>query len=288
MNFAALLPAFEAEFHTLLADRYPEGERKMLLRLLLEKQDPQTITPEDWQQLHQATDRLLKGEPIQYITGWGHFYGREFRVEPGVLIPRGETEELMVMIRDWGQKLSQSVSPKVRRKLQGLDIGTGTGCIPTSLELEWQNVGIESQLHGVDISQKAVYLAQWNATHLGAQLNFTKGDVFQLSPTTFHRLDFVVSNPPYIPMRESAEMDQHVVAHEPQEALFVPDEDPLLFYRIIGQKALSWLRIGGKLFFEIHRDFGIPIKELLQEQGYQHVQLLKDLNRNHRFIVGTK
>lgn len=212
-------------------------------------------------------EKLKAGEPIQYILGKGPFYGREFFVNEHTLIPRNETEELVHLI----------IKENPRTGLEILDIGTGTGCIPISLALEMKS----PEVYGVDISEQALEVAQKNADFLKANVTFLKCDILNEIPNV-PKLDVLVSNPPYVPEAEKSEMHRNVLDFEPGLALFVPDEDPLLFYRVIGEKGRQLLKPGGKLYFEIHENFGSEIKELLTGLGYMEVKVMKDLNGKER------
>lgn len=222
-----------------------------------------------------AVERLLRHEPIQHVIGYTHFYGRKFKVNKHTLVPRPETEELVELIIKENQK----------RHLKILDVGTGTGCIPISLALEMK----ESDVYAIDISAEALALAKENAQLNQANISFSKTDILT-GELKENELDIIVSNPPYIPHLEKSEMDKNVLDYDPEIALFVPDEDPLLFYRVIGEKAQKALKTGGKLYFEIHEKYGKATAELLENQGYRQVSVFQDLqgkDRMVRAIVGT-
>ncbi|TVP44509.1 MAG: peptide chain release factor N(5)-glutamine methyltransferase [Mongoliibacter sp.] len=225
------------------------------------------------EELEKALEALLEGKPIQYITGKAPFYGREFEVNPAVLIPRNETEELVHLIIKENKKVS----------LRILDIGTGSGCIPITLQLEI----LGSKVYGVDISETALELAQKNADLLGAFVTFQKLDILT-EEIPFQDLDIVVSNPPYVRHSEKSLMHRNVLDHEPHLALFVYDDDPLLFYRTIAGKAKKVLKPGGKLYFEINEAFGEETLKLMEDQGFTQVELHKDLNGRNRILVGRK
>lgn len=225
--------------------------------------------------LHQALkgdfERLKSGEPIQYILGHGPFYGREFLVTPDTLIPRNETEELVHLI------IKENPQPK----LKILDIGTGTGCIPISLSLEM----ITPEVYGIDVSGNALEVAKNNAKTLHAKVNFSKCDILKEMPQV-DAVDILVSNPPYIPIEEKGQMQRNVLDFEPDLALFVADEDPLIFYRVISQKGKVILKSSGKIYFEINERFGKEVAELLSDTGYQKVRLIQDLNGKDRIVTG--
>jgi release factor glutamine methyltransferase len=212
-------------------------------------------------------EKLKAGEPIQYILGKGPFYGREFLVNEYTLIPRNETEELVHLI----------IKENPRAGLKILDIGAGTGCIPISLDLEMKS----PEVYGIDISEKALEVARKNGELLKSNVSFLKCDILTEMPNV-PELDVLVSNPPYVPESEKSEMHRNVLDFEPELALFVPDQDPLLFYRVIGEKGKQLLKPGGKLYFEIHEKFGSEVAELLTSLGYQEVKVMKDLNGKER------
>ncbi len=212
-------------------------------------------------------EKLKAGEPIQYILGNGPFYGREFLVNEYTLIPRNETEELVHLI----------IKENPQTGLKILDIGTGTGCIPISLALEMKS----PEVYGIDISEPALAVAQKNADFLKANVTFLTCDILNEMPNV-PELDILVSNPPYIPETDKSEMHRNVLDFEPELALFVPDQDPLLFYKVIGEKGKQLLKPGGKLYFEIHERFGAEMEELLTDLGYKEVKVVKDLNGKER------
>lgn len=214
--------------------------------------------------------RLSKFEPIQYIQGHAHFMGRTFDVEPGVLIPRPETEELVELIIG-----ENTTTTRI------LDIGTGSGCIAVSLAKALPDATVE----GWDVSEQALRVARHNSRRMQANVLFKQRDVLTHTPTPDERYDLMISNPPYVTEAEKTSMERNVLDWEPPLALFVPDDDPLLFYRRIATLGQTMLQPGGKLYFEINRAFGRAIVELLKEKGYSRIRLLKDLSGNDRFIT---
>ena len=214
-------------------------------------------------------ERLKTGEPIQYILGYGPFYGREFMVGPDTLIPRNETEELVHLI------IKENPMPG----LKIMDIGTGTGCIPITLALDMK----APEVYGLDISEAALQIAKRNAERLFANVKFELCDILLQTPP-ISDLDILVSNPPYVPESDKEQMHENVLAHEPWIALFVPDQDPLLFYRVIGEKGKQMLRPGGKIYFEIYEGYAKEVAALLAEIGYESVKILQDLNGKDRMI----
>lgn len=216
-------------------------------------------------------ERLKTGEPIQYIMGKGPFYGRDFLVSPATLIPRNETEELVHLII--------KENPKAGLKI--LDIGTGTGCIPISLALEMK----APEVFAIDISEEALKIAIQNAEVLGAKVTFSTIDILTQTPEV-SELDILVSNPPYIPEREKTDMHRNVLDFEPELALFVSNDDPLIFYKTIADKGKQLLKSGGKLYFEINEKYGVEVAELMNNMGYSDVKVLQDLNGKERIAVG--
>lgn len=217
--------------------------------------------------------RLEKYEPIQYIEGKKYFSGREFFVRQGVLIPRPETEELVELA-------AQACKPNAKI----LDIGTGSGCIAISLAKKLP----EAEVHAWDISEAALEVAKQNNEQLSASVHFEQHDILTYQATGEEAFDLIISNPPYITESEKAEMEANVLAWEPSIALFVPDNDPLLFYRRIGELALRMLTPNGKLFFEINRAYGDATKQLLCNQGYKNIHIQKDLSGNDRFVYAER
>ncbi|HSF52743.1 MAG TPA: peptide chain release factor N(5)-glutamine methyltransferase [Algoriphagus sp.] len=216
-------------------------------------------------------EKVKTGEPIQYILGHGPFYGREFIVTRDTLIPRNETEELVHLI----------IKENPKPNLKILDIGTGTGCIPISLALEMNS----PEVYALDISEKALEVASENADKLHAKVRFSKCDILKEIPQV-EELDILVSNPPYIPIEEKGQMHHNVLDYEPDLALFVSNEDPLIFYRAISEKGKKLLKPSGKIYFEINERFGNAVADLLETLGYQNVRIIKDLNGKDRMVAG--
>lgn len=217
--------------------------------------------------------QLAAGVPLQYVTGKAYFYDRLFSLNSDTLIPRPETEELVSQVL----KLIGSETTHV------LDIGTGSGCIAISLALE----APQSQVSAWDVAPEAIAKAQENASQLGAKVTFQQQDVFAWEED-LKTWDIIVSNPPYVLNSEKAEMEAHVLDHEPHLALFVPDEDPLKFYRVIGDMAQARLKPGGYLCFEINRAFGAQNVALAEAQGFENIQLLKDFHGNDRMLIAQR
>jgi release factor glutamine methyltransferase len=222
-------------------------------------------------------DELLQGKPLQYVLGKCWFMGKPFKVNEQVLIPRPETEELVIWIlNDWKNKQgTQNI----------IDIGTGTGCIPIALKAEWPS----AQIYACDVSMGALEMAQINAQNLGQDIHFIQQDILaQALWLQLPQYDIIVSNPPYIPINELATMETHVTAHEPHLALFVADNDRFLFYRTIAQLGKTKLKEGGAIYCEIHRDFPEETKAVFEAEGYTDIELRKDMHDNWRMIKAVK
>lgn len=232
-----------------------------------------TLSSKEEQELESILARLRDFEPIQYIQGEARFLGRTFRVAPGVLIPRPETEELVEL-------MLEELPPASRI----LDIGTGSGCIAVSLAKELP----EAQVTAWDVSEEALNIAIANGKALQASVRFERRDVLADLPCMPVCYEAIVSNPPYVTETEKAEMERNVLDWEPSLALFVPDADPLRFYRRIALLGLEMLVLGGKLYFEINRAFGKEIVALLCNLGYRTARLQKDISHNDRFIIAEK
>lgn len=231
------------------------------------------MTAEKTAELNKIFGRLTEGEPVQYVLGRAEFCGRWFSVRPGVLIPRPETEELCAWIT---ADSKASASPKV------LDIGTGSGCIAITLQLDMP----ESNVTAWDISADALDVARENAQQLGANVNFVKLDALNAKPEG--EWDVIVSNPPYICEKEKKDMAVNVLEHEPHTALFVPDADPLLFYRAITRLAVQTLSKGGRLYFEINPIYADDTCHMMRAEGMTAVELRSDMYGKQRMAKGVK
>jgi release factor glutamine methyltransferase len=221
-------------------------------------------------QLTQYVEKLLTGKPLQYIIGKAWFMGKAFMVNEAVLIPRPETEELVEWVSEYAHI--------VNKPLSILDIGTGSGCIPIALKLALPNASIRA----IDISKEALAVAQHNAATYNANIEWIELDILQTKQLK-DQYDIIVSNPPYIPLREKPNMQSQVIDHEPAIALFVPDQYPLIFYSKIAHIGKSALKPNGQLFFEIHYDQGEAIMALLNEMGY-HAELRQDIYGKDRMV----
>ena len=235
------------------------------------------VTPAEEASLEEKVGRLMRGDPLQYVVGHASFCGLEIGVRGGVLIPRPETEQLV----SWVAQELRGDSPSV------LDIGTGSGCIALALK----SIASRATVVGLDKSDEALALARENALRLGLDVDFRKADILSPAPPEAGRAyDVVVSNPPYVCIKEKKDMASHVVDHEPHMALFVPDDDPLLFYRAIASKcAEGLLRKGGRLFFELNEAYGAETARMLSSMGFGGVELRDDFagrSRMARALLG--
>ena len=215
--------------------------------------------------------RLKANEPIQYIFGETEFYDLPFKLSENVLIPRPETEELV----DWILKSRKNTPTRI------LDVGTGSGCIPVSLKKNWTN----AQVMACDISEKALKIAQLNAGINQTEVAFFHLNILNpLLPASFPNIDILVSNPPYVTETEKKLMPKNVLNFEPKQALFVPDDNPLLFYKALVDFGKKYLNEKGQIFWEINEAFGKDCENLLKENGFKNVKLKKDINGRDRMI----
>lgn len=264
---------------------YPPGELKSIIHIIcrdiLELPDTDIYICKDINLsvkkqtlLEEAVGRLSRHEPIQYVVGYTDFYGLTFTVKPGVLIPRPETEELVALIIN---------ENKEKENIRILDIGTGSGCIAVSLSKNLPEAAVEAW----DISEAALSIAQENNQRLNANVTFEKVDVLSHMDIK-KKYDVIVSNPPYIAESEKAAMDKNVLDWEPGSALFVPDSDPLVFYKRIAELGITNLHDGGKLYVEINRAYGNKVAQMLGATGYREVKVIKDLFGNDRIIKANR
>ena len=247
-----------------------------------------TLSPDDQVRIDTAMARLTRGEPLQYVLGQTEFAGRTFRVEPGVLIPRPETEQLCRTITDDARQ--QGASP-----ISILDIGSGSGCIACTLALNLNGTTTSERSEGAfsypitasvtawDLYDTPLRLTADNSRCLGAGLTTERRDALHLADDG-RRWDIIVSNPPYVMVAEKDEMHRNVLDYEPHEALFVPDDDPLRFYRAIAAYAAIALRPAGRLYFEINPLTAADLTAMLQQMGYTAVELLADERGLQRFV----
>ena len=267
-----------------LENLYSEGEINSLTRLILEKgvgipfadilackfnnlSDAQVL------QIVEIVGKLKNFTPIQYILGETEFFGLTFHVNDSVLIPRPETEELV-------QWILETIK---NEKIRILDIGTGSGCIAISLA---KNLPF-AEVHAWDISEEALEIARKNSEINGVTVSFSQKDILQLQNVD-EVFDIIVSNPPYVTESEKNDMEENVLNFEPHVALFVPDDNSLIFYEKISDLALTNLNKGGKLFFEMNREKGVGIELLLQEKGFINIERKMDISGNERMIKAEK
>ena len=271
-----------------LVCRYGEKEAKAITRYLLEVGYGLSMTdilcgateqlPPD--EMGENLRRLLKGEPVQYVVGKAEFGGRTFKVTPDVLIPRPETYELCQWVVE-----EKREERREERDFSVLDIGTGSGCIAITLALDIPDAQVEAW----DISEGALSIARQNVKDLHAHVDFKQVNVLGSLPKQGGpEWVFIISNPPYICKKEAASMEQHVLDHEPHQALFVPDEDPLVFYKAIGQYACHALANHGYLFFEINPLYATEITKMLDEMGFFEIETRKDQFGKVRFVRARK
>ncbi len=265
-----------------LEDIYGKQEANALAFLLMEElfllsrtevlADKKINTESKKDILEDYISRLQKSEPIQYVFGHTDFFNLRFEVNPSVLIPRPETEELVQLIIE---------ENKNKTSLSILDIGTGSGCIPIALK----NILNQATVFAFDVSTEAIAVAKKNADLNKTEISFSEKNIL-LSDTEIPRTDIIVSNPPYVTNSEKKEMKENVLAHEPHLALFVEDNDPLVFYKAITLKAKEYLLPKGRLYFEINEQFGKETAELLVKAGFEEVRIIKDLSGRDRIVKG--
>ncbi len=272
-------------FKRQLATHYPAGEIDGMVLIMLdhelgysridailhsESKMPAFVA----EKFNAVARRLLNDEPLQYILGDAYFYGRHYRVTPATLIPRPETEGLIDMIAD------ENPEPDLRV----LDIGTGSGCIAISIALTLRFADVTA----IDISHEALAVAQENAHKLKARIKFCEADILAMPLPQMPLYDIIVSNPPYITNGERASMERNVLDFEPHNALFVPDEQPLLFYDAIARYASAALQPGGKLYLEINSRFPAETCHLLTSHELNDAQAFNDYRGLPRFVKATK
>jgi release factor glutamine methyltransferase len=229
-------------------------------------------------------EQLKREIPIQYLLGATHFYGLEFKVNSNVLIPRPETEELVdwiVQSRNFGTKINPEISGQ-KSKIKILDIGTGSGCIAISLAKNLPN----AEVFALDVSDKALATAKSNAEFNQVEIQFIHQSILETEDLG-QQFDLIVSNPPYVRHLEKQEIKKNVLDNEPHLALFVEDNDALIFYRKIAQLAKKNLCPNGQLYFEINQYLGQETLDLLQEMGFKDTTLRKDIYGNDRMIQCT-
>ncbi|MDR2910075.1 MAG: peptide chain release factor N(5)-glutamine methyltransferase [Bacteroidales bacterium] len=259
---------------------YPKTEIKSLIRLIIEhiygfnytqfllhrdtkSGDDETV------EIKLIVERLKKFEPVQYILGETEFHGLKLKVNKSVLIPRPETEELVQWVLNSGIKLSSII-----------DIGTGSGCIALALK----NKMPETKVTAIDFSAEALKTAKQNAIQNNIEINFIEADIFDWEKFDWEKFDVIVSNPPYVREIEKAKMEPNVLNYEPLAAIFVPDTNPLVFYRAIACFAKKYLKNEGLLFFEINESLASEIETLLVEMQFHNIEIKKDINGKFRMV----
>lgn len=258
---------------------YPESEISGFMRIIIEHVTDKSyyqallaemeLTQDQQQKVESIIERLKKHEPIQYILGETEFFGLTFHANKNVLIPRPETEELVELILKENDKIGLSV----------LDIGTGSGAIAIALAKYMKNADVSAW----DISSKALDVATLNSKANSTTISFKQVDALSEYPLD-KKFDIIVSNPPYVLESEKKSMEQNVLDYEPHQALFVPDNDPLLFYKRIADIALNLLNPQGKLYFEINQAKGKEVTDMLEEKGFTNVTLFQDLSNKDRMV----
>lgn len=273
-----------------IATSYEDGEARAIARILIEELfglsytnivcgATDQLSADDTLRLDTAVRRIEQGEPLQHVLGYADFCGNHFGVNASVLIPRPETEWLV----DEGERLMNGASnaaPSAPKRI--LDIGTGSGCIAISLKLRLGEAYVEAW----DISEEALRTAESNAKALKAEVAFCKRDALRAEESVAP-WDLIVSNPPYICDSERAAMDDNVLLHEPHTALFVPDDDPLRFYRAIARYALRSLSNGGSLLFECNTRYAEATGKMMREMGFEDVTVNDDCFGLPRFVKGS-
>lgn len=287
------------QFMEALAVQFPQREAEQLMRILLEDLfgidwNQQLMNPEmridehQHYQLSEAIQRLLSGEPVQYVTGMVRFCDLIFKVSPAVLIPRPETEELVQKISTTSLPCHSNAGMCEGRESMGgdpkkiriWDIGTGSGCIAIALAKQFVN----AEVVAFDVSEEALQIAKENAENNGVQMAFIQDDVLNPHSDYFNQpVDLIVSNPPYVCDSERAAMEANVLDWEPEKALFVPDDDPLRFYRQILALAKTQLNPDGQVWFEINERMGEEMLSLCREMGFSNAEVLEDFAGKLRF-----
>lgn len=279
------LKAFKNQFVEKLTSIYDKEEAEQLFYLTIEEimnwkrvdfimKTPFELDLDVSEKLNMVLNHLVNEKPIQYIFNKAHFFGLEFYVNENTLIPRQETEELV----DW---ILKTIAEKPEKKFRILDIGTGSGCIPIAIAKFAKNVEVST----LDVSEKAIEVAKKNAEINDVNIHFFHQSI--LETQILETYDLIVSNPPYVRNLEKVEIKNNVLVHEPHLALFVEDDDPLIFYRKIVELAKENLAVNGYLFFEINQYLGKETLELFSNH-FTNVALRKDFVGNDRMIRGTK
>lgn len=264
-----------------LAELYPAPELNSMLYIMLDKffdvskkelmlGMEKRLSESELLKIIYAVKDLKKHQPLAYILGEWEFFELNFMVNEHTLIPRPETEELVQLII----KENKLSNPTM------LDIGTGSGCIAISLKKNIPN----SKVFAYDVSKEALAVAQQNANKNNVEVTFKEIDILNDKEDLTFRFDVIVSNPPYIPLKDKDSMNKNVLDYEPHLALFVENEQPLLFYTVIAEFAKKYLSKNGKLYFEIHKDLGNEVKNLLETKGFINVEIVDDMNGKNRMV----
>ncbi|MDF0705987.1 MAG: peptide chain release factor N(5)-glutamine methyltransferase [Bacteroidota bacterium] len=289
-----LLKEIKDIFHKELGEIYPKEEIDSffysciehylkLERFILAIQPGITLTKEEEQPLFKALSELKLEKPLQYILGTAYFMDLELQVDKNVLIPRPETEELVQWILLDAERSRSVISTSLNDlSLQILDIGTGSGCIAIALAKHLPN----AKVFALDVSEGALNMARKNAVSNGVDITFFHEDI--LNTQLEHNFDIIVSNPPYVRELEKSEIQKNVKEFEPETALFVPDEDPLVFYRAIIDFAEKHLSEKGTLYFEINQYLGEETKALFDARNFSEIELRKDMFGNDRMLKAIK
>ncbi len=297
MSTQSVTPLGYHDVRKMLSAIYPDGEATAIARMVFEECFHITLAdiymgrdrelpPDSLAALSAIADRLMQHEPVQYVLGEAVFCGRRFHVEPGVLIPRPETEELCRIVTAAADRLSaeRQSAGMPERPLRILDIGTGSGCIAVTLAADIP----QSTVAAWDISPTALSIARGNACRHGVSIEFKETDILGRQPLPRQPWDIIVSNPPYICSKESAMMARNVTDYEPGTALFVPDDDPLLFYRSIADYARNALARGGMLAFEINPLYAAETAAAMTAAGLSEATVIADQYGRQRFATAHK
>lgn len=263
--------AYEAEsfFYLILEDKHKLRQIDLALNHEL------TFLENDFVVWDSLLKELKKEVPIQYLLGKTNFYGLDFEVNENVLIPRPETEELVEWIINENSKIDKS------KKIKILDIGTGSGCIAISLAKNIPN----AEVYAIDVSKKAIETAKRNAVHNKVEVNFMLQNILE-TETLKCNFDVIVSNPPYVRNLEKEEIKKNVLDYEPHLALFVEDNDALIFYKKIAELAQENLSEKGQLYFEINQYLGQETRDLLEKMNFKNIELRRDIYDNDRMLKG--
>lgn len=256
----------EAIFFTVLEDIFQINKTQYLIHSDLDSDF-------DFVKILETVERLKNFEPVQHITGFAHFAERKFKVTRNTLIPRQETEELVYKIIE---------KHKFNKDLKILDIGTGSGCIAITLALELN----DAEITGIDINSGAIEIAKQNAKQNGTKVNFLVKDIFSPNICNDKKFDLIVSNPPYIPENEKHNVAINVLNKEPHSALFVPEDEPLLFYKRISDIASYALKKGGYIYLEVHHKLANGVKDIFNEFSESRIE--KDFTGKNRFVIVKK